>query len=79
MRIFVGYGFNERDRCVEDLVFPLIRAFGDSVDDGKEVQGQRITDAVIRKIEQSDACIAFVTRRDPEFMDTIYAITHRQD
>ena len=28
MRIFIGYGYNDRDRWIEDLVFPLLTAFG---------------------------------------------------
>jgi prophage antirepressor-like protein len=64
MRIFVAYGYNERDRWVEELVFPVIRAFGDEVVTGEELQGEQITDAVIAKIRSSDALIGFLTRRD---------------
>lgn len=66
MKIFVGYGFNDRDRWVEDFVFPIIRAFGDEVITGDELHGEQITDAVIQKIRQSNALIGFTTRRgDP--------------
>lgn len=64
MKIFVGYGFNERDQWVEDLVFPIIQAFGDDVITGKELQGEIITESVTQKIQQSNALIGFATRRD---------------
>jgi hypothetical protein len=64
MKIFVGYGYNDRDRWVERLVFPLIKAFGDEVVDGKELFGQQISEAVRSKIDDSDALIGFTTRRD---------------
>jgi hypothetical protein len=64
MKIFVAYGYNDRDRWIETLVFPIIRAFGDEVVTGEELQGDQITDAVRRKIQGSDALVAFVTRRD---------------
>jgi hypothetical protein len=64
MKIFVAFGYNERDQWIPGLVFPIIKAFGDEVVSGEELQGQQITDAVIREIRQSNALMAFVTRRD---------------
>jgi len=64
MKIFVAFGYNERDKWIPNLVFPIIKAFGDEVVSGEEVQGEQITDAVIREITQSNALMAFVTRRD---------------
>jgi hypothetical protein len=64
MKIFVAYGYNDRDRWIPDLVFPIIRAFDDEVITGEELQGEQITDAVRRKIQQSDALIAFATIRE---------------
>ena len=64
MKIFVAYGYNDRDRWVEDLVFPIIRAFGAEVVTGEDLQGEQITEGVIEKIRNSDALIAFTTRRD---------------
>jgi len=31
MIIFVGYGYQERDSWIEDLVFPLVKSFGNNV------------------------------------------------
>ncbi len=64
MKIFVAFGYNERDKWIPNLVFPIIKAFGDEVVSGEEVQGEQITDAVVREIRQSNALMAFVTRRD---------------
>lgn len=64
MKIFVAYGYNDRDQWVRDLVFPIIEAFGSQVETGEEVQGEQIPDAVRKKIEHSDALIAFTARRE---------------
>ncbi len=70
MKIFVGYGFNRpRDLWVPELIFPIIRAFGDEVVTGEDLQGEIITDAVRKSIEDSDALIAFATRRDSSGQD----------
>lgn len=75
MRIFVAFGYNDRDKWIPSMVFPIIRAFGDEVVSGEEVQGEQITDAVIREIRQSNALMAFVTRRDK--IDANRWTTHR--
>jgi hypothetical protein len=66
MRIFVGYGYNERDKWVEDYVFPLLAALGCEVVHGKSVYGGALPDEVIRAIRTSDAAIGFTTRREPD-------------
>jgi hypothetical protein len=75
MKIFVAYGYNERDKWVPSLVFPIIKAFGDEVITGEELQGEQITDSVIKEIEQSDALMAFVTKRQK--IDETQWTTHR--
>lgn len=75
MKIFVAYGYNERDKWVPNLVFPIIKAFGDEVVTGEELQGEQITDAVIREIRQSDALLAFLTKRQK--IDETHWTTHR--
>ncbi len=76
MKIFVGYGFNERDKWIEDMVFPIIMAFGDQVITGMELGGEQITDAIRDKIKQSDALIGFTTRRGNPYADNNWQ-THR--
>lgn len=63
MKIFVAYGYNDRDLWIGELVSPIIRAFGDEVITGEELQGELITDGVRKKTQHSDALIAFATRR----------------
>jgi hypothetical protein len=71
LKIFVGYHFHPADAWVPQLVFPLIEAFGFEVATGERVYGDRITNAVLRRIDESVGLIGFLTRRD----DT--AATHR--
>lgn len=64
MKIFVGYGYHERDKWVEEEVFALIRAFGCEPVSGKEVYGKELEDGVRETIRGCDALIGFATRRD---------------
>jgi hypothetical protein len=67
MKIFVGYGYHNRDSWVEELVFPLIEAFGDTPVAGKEIFGQNLDDGVRGLIRECDALMGFSTRRgDPD-------------
>lgn len=67
MKIFVAYGYHERDLWVKELVFPLIQAFGSEVVTGEETyDGPNIPDNVIGKIRRSDALIGFTTRRSSQ-------------
>jgi hypothetical protein len=64
LRVFVGYGYNARDRWVEDYVFPLLVAFGCDVIHGRAVYGGPLSAEVAKAIRASDAMIGFTTRRD---------------
>jgi hypothetical protein len=64
MRIFVGYGYNERDKWIEDYVFPLLVALGCDVVHGKSVYGGALPDEVMKAIRTSDAVVGFTTRRE---------------
>ena len=66
MKIFVAYGYNERDQWVKDMVFPIIEAFGDEVVTGDQTYEGSIPENVKSSIERSDALIGFTTRRAPE-------------
>jgi hypothetical protein len=65
MRIFVGYGYNDRDAWVKDLVFPLIKALGHDWADGQEIYGEQLSDGVRKEIEECQALLGFTTRREP--------------
>jgi hypothetical protein len=65
MRVFIGYGYNDRDKWVETYVVPLVKAFGCEVAHGKTVFGGALADEVFKLIRSSDAMIGFTTRREP--------------
>lgn len=75
MKIFVGYGYNDRDKWVKELVYPIIRAFGDEVLSGEVVYGDVLSDGVIDELRRADAMLAFLTRRADE-SGTLTAATH---
>lgn len=64
MRIFIGYGYNDRDRWIETFVFPLAEAFGCKVVHGKIAYGGALPPEVVDLIRSCDAMIGFTTRRD---------------
>jgi hypothetical protein len=64
MKVFVAFGYNERDRWIPEMVFPILEAFGIEVVTGEEMPGNIISVEVIKRIKNSDALIGFLTRRD---------------
>ena len=60
MKVFVGYAF--KDQWVEQIVIPFIETYGIEVLHGREIAGQRIDEAIQKKIAQSHAAICFLTR-----------------
>lgn len=64
MRVFVGYGYNERDKWIEDQVFPILRCAGFTVVHGKDMHGQQLQPEVANRLDQSDAAIGFFTIRE---------------
>jgi hypothetical protein len=64
IRIFIGYGYNDRDRWIEAYVFPLAEAFGCEVVHGKIAYGGALVPEVVDLIRGCDAMIGFTTRRD---------------
>ena len=65
MRVFIGYGYNDRDKWIEEYVFPLVIAFGCEVAHGKVAYGGALPDEIIKTIRSSDAMIGFTTRCEP--------------
>lgn len=65
MRIFVAFGYNPRDSWIEQMVFPIVESFGSEVLSGEAMQGEQLSQGVLERIGNSDALIAFTTRRDP--------------
>lgn len=46
------------------MVFPIVEAFGSEVLSGEEMQGEQLSQGVQQRIGNSDALLAFTTRRD---------------
>ena len=64
MRVFVGYGYNERDAWIHADVLPILRCIGFTVLDGKDAYGEELPPTVADRIEKSDAAIGFFTIRE---------------
>jgi hypothetical protein len=63
IRVFIGYGYNARDKWIETHVLPLVTAFGCEVVHGRAVYGGPLLDEIVKQIQSSDAMIGFTTRR----------------
>jgi hypothetical protein len=77
MKTFVSYGYNERDQWVEEMVFPIIVAFGDDVINGKVMPGQFLADGVKDRIKKADIFVGFATRRLDTQTRELTQITHK--
>jgi hypothetical protein len=75
VKIFVAYGYNDRDKWIREMVFLLIEAFGSEVETGEETYESSIPESVKSKIRRSDALMAFTTRRTTQ--DNQVWQTHR--
>jgi len=64
MKIFVGYGYNERDAWIEKDVFPILQAMSLEVTNGKDIHGEILQDGVKDRIYEADALIGFSTLRE---------------
>lgn len=67
MKVFLAFGYNERDEWIPKRVFPLVKALGLEFETGEETYGDKIDEVVRTKIRMSDGLIGFRTRRgDPQ-------------
>lgn len=64
MKIFVGFGYHQRDAWVRDLVFPLINSFDGEVISGEEIHGAVLSDGVKDKIKECDVFFGMFTPRE---------------
>jgi hypothetical protein len=65
MKVFVGFGYNDRDKWIKELIIPFLRALNCEVETGEDMHGEILSEGVITRIKASDACIGFLTKRDP--------------
>ena len=64
MRLFVGFGYNDRDSWIERQVFPVLECLGFTVAHGKGLHGQVLQQGVKDQLDQSDAAVGFFTLRE---------------
>ena len=62
-KIFVGYGYHERDRWIEEIVFDLVRASGFEPVNGKEIYGERLAEGIDHLIATCHGLLGFTTKR----------------
>src|ERR1035437_5542821 len=63
MRVFLGYGYNDRDEWIKRDVFPILEAMNLEIVSGKEMHGDVLQEGVKERIESSDGLIGFSTLR----------------
>jgi hypothetical protein len=63
MKVFISYAFNEKNKWVEELVFPLVRSLGYRVETGQRLEGEVLVEGVDARLRGCTGCIAFTTRR----------------
>jgi hypothetical protein len=64
MNIFIGFGYNNDDKWIKDLVFPLVQSFDATIVTGEDLHGLVISQEVTDRIKNVDGLLAFFTRRD---------------
>ncbi|MDO7173830.1 hypothetical protein [Mariniflexile sp. AS56] len=76
MKVFVGFGYNDNDNWISEIIIPFIEELGCEVSTGEDMQGEQLSVGVKDRISNSDACIGFLTRRGPVDANGHYS-THR--
>lgn len=64
MKIFLGFSFRDEDKEIVGLVDQLIASHLVELKTGERLGGEQLTPAVQRRIEDSDALVGVLTRRD---------------
>jgi len=76
MKVFVGFGYNDTDKWIKDIIIPFIEELGCEVSTGEAMQGQQLSVGVQERISNCDACIGFLTKRGAKDANGYYS-THR--
>jgi TIR domain len=64
LTVFLAFSFQRRDEELVRRVEALLESHGVRVETGENLGGQALTPAVKKRIEDSDALVALLTRRD---------------
>jgi hypothetical protein len=65
-KIFIGYGYNARDRWIEEHVFPILETMDFQLLHGKDMHGDVLQDGVRARIQQCDSLLGFCTLRESQ-------------
>jgi hypothetical protein len=76
MIVFLGFGYNDNDKWVVDLVIPFLQTLGCEVLTGEEMQGENLAQGVLDRIKEADVCVGLLTKRDDPDGDGIFN-THK--
>ena len=76
MKVFVGFGYNDNDKWISEIIIPFIKELGCEVTTGEAMQGERLSEGVKDRIADCDACIGFLTKRGAKDANGYYS-THR--
>ncbi len=64
MKVFVGFGYNDADKWIKNLIIPFVKELGWDVLTGEDMHGEILSAGVTARIEECQACIGFLTKRD---------------
>lgn len=64
MNIFIGFGYNNNDQWIKELVFPLVQSFDASISTGEDLHGEIISQEVSERIKKADGVLSFLTPRE---------------
>jgi hypothetical protein len=64
MNIFIGFGYNDNDKWIKELVFPIVQSFDANIVTGEDLHGLIISEEVSERIKKADGVLAFLTPRD---------------
>jgi len=76
MKVFLGFGYNKRDKWIREQIIPFIESLGHTCLTGEKMQGERLSEGVLNRIKNADVLIGFLTRRDRIEGQSIYT-THK--
>jgi len=63
MKVFIAFGYNDRDKWIKETIFPLIQSFGITPLSGEDLYGEILSEEVKKRIREADALLAFCTQR----------------
>jgi hypothetical protein len=60
MNIFICFGYNNDDKWIKDLVFPLVESFDATILTGEDLHGDVLSAGVTDRIKNRMGCLPFL-------------------